>query len=101
MALEAVAQVVERFLMHAARIEVFGVRAERERALAELIEAFVHLNASGLRARRPRPQLALRDRGDRGGEPLGVMPDLAGRMFRHQGHANRAHAETLQGTQFE
>ena len=43
LALDPVAQVVERLAVHAARVQVVGVRAQRERALAKLVEPFVHL----------------------------------------------------------
>ena len=58
LALEAVAQVVERLLVDPARVEVFRIRTERERALAELIKTFVHRQSlRPLRAARHAPSL--------------------------------------------
>ena len=51
LAFEPVAQVVERLLVHAARIEIIGVRAERERTLAQLDKTVRTSNASDLGAR--------------------------------------------------
>src|SRR5206468_8363751 len=42
--LDAVAQVAERLLVAAARIEVIGIGRQRERPLAEAIEAFIHVS---------------------------------------------------------
>ena len=46
-ALQAVAQIIERLAMDAARIQVFRVRAQREWTFPQIIETFVHLR--GLR----------------------------------------------------
>src|SRR5262249_44868789 len=39
---DAVAQVVERFLVDAARIEIVRIGRQRERPLAEVVEPFIH-----------------------------------------------------------
>ena len=42
-ALEPVAQIVQRFAVHAAGVEVIRIGTQRERTFAQIVEAFVHL----------------------------------------------------------
>ena len=94
LALEAVAQVVERLLVDAARIEVFGIRAERERTFAELVEPFVHAQMPPTSARaRHAPSLPCASAVIAAASRSGWCRILPGRMLRHQRHADGAHAE--------
>ena len=53
-AFDAVAQVAQRFLVHAARVEVIGIRAQRERPLPQVVKTFIHDGASFRRPRQRR-----------------------------------------------
>ena len=89
-ALDAVAQVVQRLPVDAARVEVVRIRTERERTLAQFVESFVHVR--GLpppSLPRHAPSLPLAERGDRRAKAFRVMADLARRVFRNERYADR------------
>ena len=52
--LDAVAQVAERLVVHPARIEVVGIRAQRERPFAKVVKAFIHGERASRLSRRGR-----------------------------------------------
>ena len=55
---DAVAQVAQRLGVHPARIEVVGIRAQRERPLAQVVEAFIHDGRASRLVRRRRARAA-------------------------------------------
>jgi hypothetical protein len=95
-----VAQIVERLAVNAARVQVLRIGAEGERTLPQVVELFVH-SVTPLRAAAPRAQLALGECCDGGGQPLGVMADLAGGVLRDERDADRLNAQSGQGRELE